>query len=87
MAILNDTEHGALSKSVDRLTRELPASLHGHTLAESGIGAKTGLNVVAVKRNGTLVTRLRPDLRLPPGTELVMVGADEQVDAFVEAFG
>jgi Trk K+ transport system NAD-binding subunit len=56
-------------------------------LAESGIGAKTGLNVVAVKRNGTLVTRLRPDLRLPPGTELVMVGADEQVDAFVEAFG
>ena len=87
MAILNDKELVVLGEGVDLFTRELPPSLHGHTLAESGIGAKTGLNVVAVKRNGTLVTRLRPDLRLPPGTELVMVGADEQVDAFVEAFG
>jgi Trk K+ transport system NAD-binding subunit len=86
MSILNDRELVVLGEGVDLFTRALPSSLHGKTLAESGIGAQTGLNVVAVKTDGHLTTRLPPDLRLAPGTELVMIGSDDQVDAFVDLY-
>ncbi len=87
ISILNDKELVVLGEGVDLFTRELPASLQGKTLAESEIGAKTGLNVVAVKTNDEIVTRLSPNLQLSPGTELIMVGSDDQVDLFVDAFG
>jgi Trk K+ transport system NAD-binding subunit len=87
MSIVNERELVVLGEGVDLFTRPLPASLYGTTLAESGIGSKTGLNVVAVKHNGEVVTRLSPDLRLKAGDELVMVGADEQLDTFVETYG
>ena len=86
MAILNDKELVVLGEGVDLFTRELPPVLHGTTLAESGIGAKTGLNVVAVKHNGEVATRLTPDLQLKEGDELIMVGADEQVNTFVDVY-
>ena len=59
---------------------------YGKTLAESGIGAQTGLNVVAVKTDGRLTTRLAPDLVLEPGTELVMIGSDDQLNVFVNNY-
>ena len=87
MSILNDRELVVLGEGVDLFTRAVPDSLTGKTLAESGIGARTGLNVVAIKTDGKLVTRLAPGLRLEPDTELIMVGADEQVDTFVDVYG
>jgi Trk K+ transport system NAD-binding subunit len=86
MSILNNRELVVLGEGVDLFTRDLPPALHGRTLAESGIGAKTGLNVVAVKHNGELVTRLTPDLQLKEGDKLVVVGADEQVNTFVDVY-
>jgi len=86
MSILNNRELVVLGEGVDLFTRELPPALHGRTLAESGIGATTGLNVVAVKHNGEVVTRLSPDLQLKEGDELVMVGSDEQVSTFVDMY-
>ena len=86
MAILNGRELVVLGEGVDLFTRELPRSLHGTTLGESGIGAKTALNVVAVKHNGEIMTRLTPDLELKDGDTLVLVGSDEQIDTFVNVF-
>ena len=87
MSILLDRELMVLGEGVDLYTRTLPRSLGNKTLAESEIGARTGLNVVALKSNGSLVTRLSPDTVLEPGAELVMIGADEQIRAFSKAFG
>jgi Trk K+ transport system NAD-binding subunit len=86
MSILNDKELVVLGEGVDLFTRELPPSLYGTTLAESGIGAKTGLSVVAVKTDDQVTTRLRPDLTLEPGDELVLIGSDDQVDTFVDVY-
>ncbi|NBC15730.1 MAG: potassium transporter TrkA [Bacteroidetes bacterium] len=86
MSILKNKELIVLGEGVDLYIRTVPSSLQGRTLAESGIGAKTGLNVIAVKTDGQVITRLPPDQRLVPGAELVMIGADEQVDAFVDAY-
>ena len=87
MSILLDRELMVLGEGVDLYTRTLPQSLGNKTLAESEIGARTGLNVVALRSNGSLVTRLAPDTILEPGSELVMIGADEQIHAFSKAFG
>ena len=87
MSILLDRELMVLGEGVDLYTRTLPRSLETKTIAESEIGARTGLNVVALKSNGSLVTRLTPDTVLESGAELVMIGADEQINAFSKAYG
>lgn len=65
----------------------LPKSLEGRTLAESGIGAQTGMTVIAIEKNGRTVTNPHPGSRLEPGSELVMIGSDEQMARFEEVFG
>jgi Trk K+ transport system NAD-binding subunit len=87
ISILKNNDLVVLGEGVDLYTRPVPSSLHGTTLSESGIGARTGLNVVAVKTDGHVVTRLDPDLQLTSDMELVMIGSNEQVGAFVEAYG
>ena len=86
MSILNDRELVVLGEGVDLFTRPVPRPLHGKTLAESGIGAQTGLSVVALRTDGRFVTRLTPDQQLEPGAELVMIGSDEQVETFVDLY-
>lgn len=75
-----------LGEGVDLFTRAVPPSLRGKTLAESQIGARTGLNVVAIERDGTFVTELKGDTPLPSEGHLLLIGSDEQVESFVQTF-
>ncbi|WP_086478467.1 potassium channel family protein [Arenibacter amylolyticus] len=52
----------------------IPKSLEGLTLAESEIGTKTGLSVIAIKENSEAKTLLSASTILPPGAEIVMLG-------------
>ncbi len=65
----------------------LPASLVGKTLEEAGIGARTGLNVIAVEQDGDMVTGLTPQHRLADGSELVTLGGAQHRERFEEVFG
>lgn len=65
----------------------LPKSLAGRTLAQSGIGARTGMTVIAIEKDGRALTNPHPGSRLEPGSELVMIGSDEQMARFEEVFG
>lgn len=87
MSILHERKLMVLGEGVDVFTRVLPPVLHGKSLAESGIGARTGLSVIALKTDGEFITRLSPNTRLDRGTELVMIGADEQLESFAKAYG
>jgi voltage-gated potassium channel len=80
-------ESVVLGEGVDLFQVPLPAVLHGRTLSESGIGARTGLNVIAVQKDGMLVTNPPASLRLEPQSELVMLGSPQQRKAFAAAFG
>lgn len=86
MALIHGKTLMILGEGVDIYTRNVPAGLQKKTLAESGIGARTGLNVVALRRNGELLTKLSPSTPLHPGAELVMIGSEDQMDTFVEEF-
>jgi voltage-gated potassium channel len=76
-----------LGEGADLFVETVPAMLEGKTLANSRIGAETGLNVVAVRANGTSVTNPPADTELARGSELVMLGTVAQHQAFAKAFG
>lgn len=75
-----------LGEGVDVVTRDVPPSLQEATLSESGIGARTGLNVIAIEHNDTFQTELQGDTPLPAEGRLLMVGTEKQMRAFVENF-
>lgn len=56
--------------------------LGGETLREANIRAETGCTVVAVERNGELITELQPDFELSDEDQLIVVGSDETINRF-----
>ncbi len=60
----------------------IPESLEGKSLAESQIGAQTGLAVIAIKENAEVVTVLAANTILPYGAEIVMLGNIEMKHKF-----
>jgi voltage-gated potassium channel len=86
MAALRGRRLVVLGEGVDLFTREIPPALQGHTLAESKIGAQTGLNVVAIEQGDTFVTDLTGDTPLPSEGQLLLIGSDEQVETFVDLY-
>jgi voltage-gated potassium channel len=71
-----------LGEGVDVYIVKIPFALVGKTLGESGIGAKTGLNVVGIQRKDRLVTKLAASTQLAADTELVMIGTSAQRQLF-----
>jgi len=86
-SVLQGHELVILGEGVDLFTVDLPPSLQGKTLAETGIGSRTGLSVVAVSQNGQMVSRMQASMRLEPGTELIMLGSVKQRQAFADVYG
>ena len=87
VSLIEGHELVILGAGVDLFPVQLPASLKNKTLAESGIGSRTGLSVVAVQQDGQLVTNLRASMQLEAGAELIMLGSVQQRRAFNDAFG
>jgi len=86
-SILQGKELIMLAEGVDLFSVELPRSLHGKQLAETDIGARTGLSVVAIQNSGEIQTDLSGSTALEPGMELLMLGSNQQRQEFVEVFG
>ena len=75
-----------LGEGADVFVEAVPEPLAGKTLAESGIGARTGLSVIAVRADGLLVTNPTADTELTHGAEMVMLGTVAQHQGFVKIF-
>ena len=60
-SIMQGRELIVLGEGVDLFYVPLPPSLADKTLTDAGIGARTGLNVIGVQKDGQLVTNLAPD--------------------------
>jgi voltage-gated potassium channel len=86
-SIVRGREIVVLGEDVSLFYIEVPAGLAGKTLAEAEIGARTGLNVIAIQRNGRVDTELGRELRLPSDSELVALGSTEQRMRFSEEYG
>jgi Trk K+ transport system NAD-binding subunit len=86
MAALLGNELVVLGEGVHLFRIPVPKTLHGQTLAESGIGAATGLNVIAVERGEDVQIQLGAGEVLRPGDTLVVVGSAEQRQAFTDTY-
>ncbi|MFB6270294.1 MAG: TrkA family potassium uptake protein [Halobacterium sp.] len=76
-----DEEVMALDKQIDIVRTEAPAFV-GQTLAEADVRARTGCTVVAVQRDGDVVSNPAPEFRLRDGDALVVVGEDTDIARF-----
>jgi Trk K+ transport system NAD-binding subunit len=85
-SIVRGREIVVLGEDVNLFYLKVPPSLEDKTLAEAGIGARTGLNVIAIQQNGRVTTELPRGLRLPTASELVVLGSTEQRVRFRETY-
>jgi Trk K+ transport system NAD-binding subunit len=83
LSIVHGRELVMLGEGVDLFYIPLPSSLTNKTLAEAQIGARTGLNVIAVQEaDERIVTNLPPNCRLAESSALVALGSAEQRERF-----
>jgi voltage-gated potassium channel len=86
MSLLRGHEPVLLGEGVELFAIPMPPTLAGRPLRESGIGSRTGMSVVALRKDDELTTQLTVETVLPGDAELVMLGSREQRRTFAEAF-
>jgi voltage-gated potassium channel len=86
-AYLMGREPVMVGEGAEFFTHEVASSLAGKTLAESGIGARTCLVVVAIEDDKDTLTNPRADTVLIDQTRLIMLGTESQREVFNEIYG
>lgn len=86
-ALIQRQEMIFLGEGIGFFTSDVPTSLQGMTLGESGIGARSGINVVALRMPTQEIVIAHPAIRLEPGSELLTIGTDTQYAQFLSEFG
>ncbi len=81
--ILEDEDVLSLDSQVEVVRTTVP-ELVGQTLAEARVRSRTGCTVVAIERDGELVTGIGPDVRVQADDALVVAGTDEGIRQFNE---
>jgi voltage-gated potassium channel len=86
LSIVEDRELVVVGEGADLFVEAVPPTLAGKTLAESAIGAKTGLNVIALQQGAETTTNPQATAELPRDGELVMLGTAAQHQEFSRVF-
>jgi Trk K+ transport system NAD-binding subunit len=86
ISLVQGRELVVLGEGAELFVEGVPSTLAGARLGESGIGARTGLNVIAVRHAGVSKTNPSAGTELPQDAELVMLGTAEQRRQFVKLF-
>jgi len=85
-AVLDDEDVLSPDTQVDVVRTEAPG-LVGQTLGDADVRARTGCTVVAVERDGEVVTDVGPEFRVEAGDDLVIAGTDEGTNEFQRLLG
>jgi Trk K+ transport system NAD-binding subunit len=86
VAIAQRREVIVLGEGVDLFYIPVPNSIADKTLTETAIGARTGLNVIAIHEDGKVLTDLGPSRQLARGTSLLALGSADQRRRFAELY-
>lgn len=86
-AQLHAQELLVIGEGVELFVVPAPASLVGRDLGGCAVAERTGLTIVGVQQNGVVVTNPPGSTSLQKGTELIMLGSNEQRQAFARDFG
>ncbi|WP_458207694.1 potassium channel family protein [Haladaptatus sp. NG-SE-30] len=66
------------------IVRTTAPQLTGQTLEDADVRSRTGCTVIAVERNGEVITDLGPDFVIQRDDQLVIAGTDEDTNEFAE---
>ena len=86
LSLVHGRELVLVGEGVDLFVEPVPRSLMGSTLGESAIGARTGLNVVAVQKPDGPALNPTSETDLASDAELVMLGSAEQLAEFRKTY-
>jgi Trk K+ transport system NAD-binding subunit len=86
LALVQGRELIFVGEGVNFYALEVPESLVGRSLRESEIGAKSGLNVVAIESDGELMANPPPDVLLDAKSQLFTIGSSDQRRRFYDLF-
>jgi Trk K+ transport system NAD-binding subunit len=86
MAILMGNDLVVLGEGVNLFHVPVPARFAGRSLADSQIGARTGLAVIAVERDEIVQTDIGPGTLLEAGSTIITIGNTGQRRALAELF-
>lgn len=86
-AQLHAQELLVIGEGVELFVVPAPVSLVGRDLDGCAVAERTGLTIVGVQQNGVVVTNPPGSTSLQKGTELIMLGSNEQRQAFARDFG
>lgn len=76
----------SLENQVDIVRTDAPAFV-GQTLEGAAVRSRTGCTVIAVQRDGDVVSNPGPDFRIRDGDELVVAGTDDDIAKFTVLAG
>jgi Trk K+ transport system NAD-binding subunit len=79
-SVLHNRSLTVLGEGIDLFPFAVTPSLNMVSIAESGIGQKTGMSVVAVRKGDETLTRFSPSFRFEPGMELLLIGSTKQFE-------
>lgn len=82
-----DTQQLGRGLQVSEVRIPRGSSLVGQTLAEAGLGSRTGVSVIGQWVGGRLVTPPTADMRLMPDGIVILVGSGDNVQRFEELCG
>jgi Trk K+ transport system NAD-binding subunit len=89
-AVYNVLERGdvvMLAEGLEVFRYPVPPALAGKPLERTDIRESTGCSVVALENGGEVHVSPPPDVPLPPGAELILIGTTEAERRFVEQYG
>lgn len=86
MAEMDRRQLTLLGGDLELYAHRVPHSLIGRTLAESEIGARTGMLVLAIEHDDQVITNPSADTVLHADARLVMIGDDEHDRRFERLF-
>jgi trk system potassium uptake protein TrkA len=84
LGVRHINDYISLSATAGIAKIQAPANLIGHTIEELTSGQQTRLNVLLIKRGSQLITVPHYQEEIRAYDELVIVGADADIEAFVE---
>ncbi|MFP4533134.1 MAG: potassium channel family protein [Desulfobacterales bacterium] len=87
LSYLQERELIVIGEGIDLFVVKVPKTLAGKRLGAAPIGSEIGLTVIAIHKDGQIITNPPTDAVLEPNNELLMVGSTEQRDAFISRFG
>lgn len=84
LGVRHISDYISLSAATGIAKLEAPTNLFGQTIAECTTDLQAKINVLLIKRGNSLITVPHYQERIQPYDELVIVGADVDIEAFAE---